>query len=199
MTAHDIRRAAVNGPTLTGALLKVHSAFVLLLAGLLLEQVAQDTLLADRLPPQLELCMAGRGLLPLLRMPPNLQGRLNRFMHRPMSPGHPVQVCPWHPSPLPGQEAAMGAVSYHEPGSDPYRQFRIRQPQNAPQQLIFAFLMDFRSEFPADFATLFPNVLGTNGALSGRAAQIIRQAAENTAGSSVPMTLTAMFTALMTE
>ena len=148
----------------------------------------------------MELCLSGRGALPLLRMDPAAQAGMNRFLALPMQPNHPTRGWQWLVTPAPKLEAVNGLLNWVEPEgvAAPLRPARLNPA--TPQQLMYGFLLTFRSQYPAAFLRLFPQACDENGRLTAAAAQIIQQAAVNAVNAgqnTLPMLCATILTALL--
>jgi len=172
--------AARGHVTMIQSRLLLHFAFLLMLAGQLLEQAYHDPTLNDRLPGRMEVCLAGRGARLLLAMDEGCRHRLMGFLRLAMSADHPIRELSLLASPAPKLEAACGLlrlaeVDAHTPG-EMVRTLPSALP-TAPADMLARFLGYFRTEFPDAAGRLFGGWFDEAGRLTPRMLQRLQTVA----------------------
>ena len=168
--------------TRTQALMLLQVSFLLMLSGVMLEQVYCDSTLNDYLPPFMEICLAGRGTQLMYGFNNGLQRRLSGFVRTPMSREHPTREMAFVPSDAMKLEAAMGLARLpetetHAPG-DYVPQDRRGAHWMNPVQILRRYLWQFRMELPLAAMKLFPNDYDSNGGLTAAADARLMSCAE---------------------
>ena len=141
--------------TKAGALLLLHLAYLLMLSGLVLLQLAADPSRNDFLPEQMSLCMSGRGASLLESLPPQLKTSLWHFLS--MFRNKRVASLSLLFSAEKKMEIPVGLSllndTYHmlPPASAVPASIAVR-----PAELLPEFLLRFRKEFPISSEILFP-------------------------------------------
>lgn len=164
-------------PLRTQALLLLGYAALMTLTGCALEQVRQNPMLNDFLPPELQLCLCGRGTLPLARMDPALSGLMASFVRIPMSWDHPVRMLGMTLSASPKLEAVLGVgmlrgLTEDAPDSD-------LLPVMPLLHLAVRFLAQFRAAYPQHSELLFPGMFDQEGRFAKEAEGRITRAAQD--------------------
>jgi hypothetical protein len=142
-------------PTRFGALLLFHFAYLMMLSGLVLLQLAVDPSRNDFLPEQMSLCLSGRGASFLEALPPPLKAALWRFLT--MFRNKRVASLSLLFSAEKKMEIPVGLSLLEEvwhmlpPASSVPASIAVR-----PEELLPEFLLRFRREFPASADLLFP-------------------------------------------
>ena len=188
----------------TQALLLLQVSFLLMLTGVMLEQVYCDSTLNDYLPPFMEICLAGRGTQLMYGFNNGLQRRLSSFVRTPMSREHPTREMAFVPSDAMKLEAAMGLARLpetetHAPGDYIPQDRRGAQWIN-PVAIIRRFLWQFRMELPLAAMKLFPNDYDGNGGLTPAADARLMSCAEQCfsgQGKSIEQNCTAWLSTLL--
>lgn len=164
-------------PTRTQALLLLGYAALMTLTGCALEQVRQNPMLNDFLPPELQLCLCGRGTLPLAHIDPALSGLMASFVRIPMSWDHPVRMLGMTLSASPKLEAVLGVgmlrgLTEDAPDSD-------LLPMMPLLHLAVKFLAQFRAAYPQHSELLFPGMFDQEGRFTKEAENRITRAAQD--------------------
>lgn len=157
----------------TLALLLQQLSFLLMLCGMLQEQVYRDTTLNDYLPPVMEIGMAGRGMQLLYGCNSALQRRLSGFVRMPFSYEHPTREHMFIPSEAMKLEVALGLAHFHvantdTPGAPEASARRIVHPLD-PVDMLRRYLWYFRRELPLAALKLYPGVFTEDGYLTQQA------------------------------
>lgn len=168
--------------TYTQALLLLGFASLLLLTGAALERVRENPLLNDYLPPEMTLCLCGRGSFLLSGMDGALRRQLMGFARMAMRPEHPVRSLRMALSGQAKLETALGlchvALSTERP--DP-----VLAPGDSQSVLRMAgeFLAQFVLALPQAGRLLFPGFLDESGRVAEEAEEALRHAAYGASGS----------------
>jgi hypothetical protein len=139
----------------SGALILLHLAFLLMLSGLVLLQIAADPSRNDFLPDRMSLCLSGRGASILESLPPPLRNALWHFLT--MFRNRRVASLSLLFSAEKKMEIPVGLSLLNEvsaalpPASAVPASIAVR-----PADLLPEFLLRFRSAFPASAELLFP-------------------------------------------
>jgi len=171
----------------TQALLLMQISFLLMLAGVMQEQVFCDTTLNDFLPPYMEICLAGRGTQMMYGFNTALQRRLSGFVRVALSAEHPTREHAFIPSDAMKLEAAMGLSGLLETHTgEPVGYVPSDRPGAHwidPVALLKRYLTAFRRELPLAAMRLFPEAYDASGSLTQAAvARLQTIAANNFAG-----------------
>ena len=141
--------------TRSGALVLLHLAFLLMLSGLVLLQIAADPSRNDFLPERMSLCLSGRGSAILEILPPPLKNALWHFLS--MFRNRRVASLSLLFSAEKKMEIPVGLSLLGEvyadlpPASAVPASIAVR-----PAELLTEFLLRFRAAFPASAELLFP-------------------------------------------
>jgi len=147
----------------SGALILLHLAFLLMLSGLVLLQIAADPSRNDFLPERMSLCLSGRGSAILESLPPPLRKALWHFLS--MFRNRRVASLSLLFSSEKKMEIPVGLSLLNEvsaalpPASAVPASIAVR-----PADLLPEFLLRFRSAFPASAELLFPGFFTSNPA-----------------------------------
>lgn len=169
--------------TYTQALLLFGFAQLFTLAGSLLEQANRNTLMNDYLPPELAICLCGRGSKVFAGFDPAVQQALQGFARMAMAPEHPVRSINLVLSPQPKLEAALGLAqlqSLPEPAAAAIGD--ISESRDV-LYLTAQFLGTFAMQFPQSASLLVPGLLESDGMFSEEAEERLRNAAYQSRGS----------------
>ncbi|MDO4836910.1 MAG: hypothetical protein Q4B32_00820 [Clostridia bacterium] len=158
-----------NGCMLIRSELLIHEAFLLTLAGLMLEGAFQDATLNDRLPPYMELCFAGRGAAGIRDTDEVTRQKLKQFIRLGMSRNHPTRDHPLVFSKNPKQEITLGLMRMKQMQEEIPDAPRVRKGQEAiilPVPVVLErFLLQLAVLFPQESALVFPESV-ENGQLT---------------------------------
>ena len=174
------RRRAEKGITVTQALILLTGAALMTQAGVMLETVNRDATLNDHLPPEVALCLAGRGSVPLCMLPEREQDQLARFVRMGMDARHPVTALRLEPSRWPKMEAALGMTAARCLVDSPVRLPGVMLRTQMPEGAETRFLMMFRAAYPDACERLFPGLTqadGSGGIFLGDAERVWRAVA----------------------
>ena len=150
-----LQRASAGQPSRTGALLILHFAYLMMLSGLVLLQLASDPSRNDFLPEQMSLCISGRGASLLESLPPQVKTSLWHFLS--MFRNRKVASLSLLFSAEKKMEIPVGLSLLQEvyhmlpPAPSVPASIAVR-----PAELLPEFLLRFRREFPASAELLFP-------------------------------------------
>ena len=150
-----LQRASAGQPSRLGALLTLHFAYLMMLSGLVLLQLASDPSRNDFLPEQMSLCISGRGASLLEVLPPPLKTSLWHFLS--MFRNRKVASLSLLFSAEKKMEIPVGLSLLQEvyhmlpPAPSVPASIAVR-----PAELLPEFLLRFRREFPASAELLFP-------------------------------------------
>ena len=142
-------------PSEAGSLLLFYFAYLMMLSGLVLLQIAADPNRNDFLPEQMALCLAGRGSALIESLPSPLKASLWRFLS--MFRNKRIASLSLLFSAEKKMEIPVGLSMlqdvYHmlPPASVIPASISVR-----PEELLPEFLLRFRKEFPASAGLLFP-------------------------------------------
>ena len=158
-----------NGCKLIRSELLIHEAFLLTLAGLMLEGTFQDAMLNDRLPPYMELCFAGRGAAGIQDTDELTRQKLKQFIRLGMSSNHPTQDHPLIFSKNPKQEITLGLMRMKRMQEEIPDVPQVRKGQDViilPVPVVLErFLLQLAVLFPQESALIFPESV-ENGRLT---------------------------------
>ena len=137
------------------AILLLHLAYLMMLSGLSLLQIAADPKRNDFLPQQMSLCLAGRGSVLMESLPAPVQSSLWRFLtmfrNRRVA-SISLLFSSEKKMEIPVGLSVLSSLSSDLPSaSSPPASLAVR-----PEELLPEFLLLFRREFPASAALLFP-------------------------------------------
>lgn len=108
ITQHLYARFSAQRPTyLQGILLETYAA-TLFNVGLMLEQAGEDSTINHLFPPDLPVCLMGRGAWLLDTLTPQLRNGLQYVAHAPMQLRHPVRTLTVRAMPKPAMGVALG-------------------------------------------------------------------------------------------
>ena len=108
ITQHLYARFSAQRPTyLQGILLETYAA-ALFNVGLMLEQAGEDSTINHLFPPDLPVCLTGRGAWLLDTLTPQLRNGLQYVAHAPMQLRHPVRTLTVRAMPKPAMGVALG-------------------------------------------------------------------------------------------
>lgn len=150
-----LQRASAGQPSRLGALLTLYFAYLMMLSGLVLLQLASDPSRNDFLPEQMTLCISGRGASLLEALPPPLKTSLWHFLS--MFRNRKVASLSLLFSAEKKMEIPVGLSLLQEvyhmlpPAPSVPASIAVR-----PAELLPEFLLRFRREFPASAELLFP-------------------------------------------
>jgi len=156
-----LQRRMDQAPSMSGALLLFHFSFLMMLSGLMLQEIAADPARNDFLPDQMSLCLAGRGAAVLEMLSNQTKQALWRFLTMFRNPR--VSSLALLFSAEKKMEVSVGlsalqSVSKDVPEAAPAPAgFIIR-----PEELLPEFLRRFCQEFPMEAMLLFPNFFTGN-------------------------------------
>ncbi len=150
-----LRMASSGVPTRLCALMLLYFAYLMMLSGLVLLQLASDPTRNDFLPEHMSLCLSGRGASLLEALPPPLKTSLWHFLS--MFRNKKVASLSLLFSAEKKMEIPVGLSLLQEV-------FSVLPPASAvpasiavrPAELLPEFLIRFRREFPASAELLFP-------------------------------------------
>ena len=151
----SLQLASAGQPTRVGAVLLLHLAFLMMLSGLVLLQIAADPNKNDFLPEQMSLCLSGRGSAIFEALPPQLKTSLWHFLS--MFRNRRVSSLSLLFSAEKKMEIPVGLSMLREvwhmlpPASAVPASIAVR-----PAELLPEFLLRFRREFPSSAELLFP-------------------------------------------
>ncbi len=175
-TVHE----SINGWGLIRSELLVHEAFLLTLAGLMLEKTFQDATLNDRLPPYMELCFAGRGAAGIRYADDKTRKKLQQFIRLGMSRNHPTREYPLVFSKNPKQEITLGLLRMKRMQEDIPARPQVRENREAiilPVPVVLErFLLCLVALFPQEAALIFPESVANGWLTETMRRRVIRAA-----------------------
>ena len=170
-----------DGRSLLRTTLLTHYAFLMTLVGLMQEQAFQDSTLNDRLPPYMELCLAGRGAAYLQGLDAMTRQKLTMFIRLCMSPDHPTREHPLVFSQNPKQEITLGMLRMKRMAETVPDAPEIRGTDVAPELsaalVLERFLLQMHATFPQEASTAFGQTV-ENGHVTEQTKRAIDRAAE---------------------
>ena len=195
MTAHMNARFSSGRMTWLQALLLEHFAMALLLAGMLLEQAAGDSLRSHLLPEELTFCLSGRGSHLLSAMPSVLENNLAGFVRAAMNDRHPVRSLLLRQSPESKLDVCRGLcqmslLSFAAGEEEPMPPVRTSE---SFAELVMRFLTLMRAAYPQVCELLHPGLFTPTGALTVTGEANIRRVAAQRYldGEDIPSSLSA--------
>lgn len=161
-----------NCANYTQSLMILEMAKRMVICGLALERVGNESTLSDRLPSNLPVILCGRGGNVYLSLSYAVQGSLLRFASLPLRQTHPVSKLHLESSECPKMEAAYGLLM--QPSHEMLRARITEMRGTVPLDwLLGHFLMLFYAMFPQPSSVLFPGSCLPNGMLSDYYANMI--------------------------
>lgn len=161
-----------NCANYTQALMLLEMAKRMVLCGLALECVGNESTLSDKLPSNLPVILCGRGGNVFLSLPSHLQAAMMHFAQLPLRRNHPVTKIHMESSTAPKMEAAYGLLLQTSQNMLRARMTELRG--TVPLDwLLGHFLMLFFAMFPQPSSLLFPGSCLPNGMLSDSYANMI--------------------------
>ena len=157
----SLQLSSTGTPSKIGALVLFHLSYLLMLAGLVLLQLAADPNRNDFLPEQMTLCLSGRGSILLEALPAPLKNSLTHFLS--MFRNRRVASLSMLFSSEKKMEIPVGLSMLQEvyhmlpPASAIPSSIAVR-----PAALLPEFLLRFRRLFPGSSETLFPDFFTNN-------------------------------------
>lgn len=170
---------AAGRMTYLQALLLEHFAALMLLTGLALEQLGQDTMLNHLLPAELTVCLSGRGSLLLQALPDPLRNGLARFVRVVMREGHPVQSLLLYQSVSPKLDVCLGlcAAPHLSQGIEREEPVPVIEHAASFAALVMRFLLLMRACYPEVCDRLHPEMFSQQGLLTVQGEDAVRRAA----------------------
>lgn len=144
-------------PSRTSALYLLYLSFLLSMSGLMLCQVCSDASRNDFIPSQMSLCLAGRGIT-LMNIPDkSIRFRLQQFPL--LFRNDRVSQLFWYVSPNPKMEIPAGLTMTRALSTLMPPEISCSRILPAePEEILYHFLMLFRSCFPTETNILFPDL-----------------------------------------
>ena len=154
-------RRAAGSPGRSGSLILLHTAFLMMLSGLLLLQMAGDTQRNDDLPSQIALFLAGRGSLVPEAFSPEAKSSLWRILSMFRNPR--VSDLRLIFSGEKKMELSVGLSLLDRPTAALPKPAAVPAAVAVrPEELMPEFLLRFRREYPEEAALLFPGVFAND-------------------------------------
>lgn len=170
----------MDGCALIRAELLIHEAFLLTLAGLMLEGAFQDATLNDRLPAYMELCFAGRGTAGIRDTDEPTRQKLKQFIRLGLSRNHPTQDDPLIFSKNPKQEITLGLLRMKRMQEEIPDVPQVRKGREAiilPVPVVLErFLLQLAALFPQEAALVFPESVENGQLTESMRRRVIRAA-----------------------
>lgn len=175
ITQHLYARFSAQRPTyMQGILLETYAA-ALFNVGLMLEQAGEDTTINHLFPPDLPICLTGRGAWLLDTLTPQLRNGLQYVAHAPMQLRHPVRTLTIRAMPKPAMGVALGMSVLKDTQQTINTPFiRTRQSFSELMCLLMKQLMQC---YPMHVWMLHPGVFDQWGQLTAEGDAAIRRAA----------------------
>ena len=175
ITQHVYSRFSAQRPTyLQGILLETYGA-ALFNVGLMLEQAGEDSTIHHLFPPDLPICLTGRGAWLLDTLTPQLRNGLQYIAHAPMQLRHPVRTLTVRAMPKPAMGVALGMSALKDTQQTINTPFiRTRQSFSELMCLLMKQLMQC---YPMHMWMLHPGVFDQWGQLTQEGDAAIRRAA----------------------
>ena len=175
ITQHVYSRFSAQRPTyLQGILLETYGA-ALFNVGLMLEQAGEDSTINHLFPPDLPICLTGRGAWLLDTLTPQLRNGLQYIAHAPMQLRHPVRTLTVRAMPKPAMGVALGMSALKDTQQTINTPFiRTRQSFSELMCLLMKQLMQC---YPMHMWMLHPGVFDQWGQLTQEGDAAIRRAA----------------------
>ncbi len=190
-----------DGPGYLRAILLMQGAFLMTLVGLMQEQARQDSTLNDRLPPYMELCLAGRGATFLQGVDEMTRYKLTMFIRLCMSSDHPTREYPLIFSRNPKQEITLGMLKMTRLSPDVPDVPEIRDSSVRAEMTVALvlerFLLQMAAAFPAELSAIFGQTV-ENGHVTEQTKRAIDAASADgeKLEASMPVQCAVAFTAL---
>lgn len=175
ITQHLYARFSAQRPTyLQGILLETYAA-ALFNVGLMLEQAGEDSTINHLFPPDLPICLTGRGAWLLDTLTPQLRNGLQYVAHAPMQLRHPVRTLTVRAMPKPAMGVALGMSVLKDTQQTINTPFiRTRQSFSELMCLLMKQLMQC---YPMHMWMLHPGVFDQWGQLTEAGNATIRRSA----------------------
>ncbi|MBQ7137482.1 MAG: hypothetical protein IJO39_00595 [Clostridia bacterium] len=175
ITQHLYARFSAQRPTyLQGILLETYAA-ALFNVGLMLEQAGEDSTINHLFPPDLPVCLTGRGAWLLDTLTPQLRNGLQYVAHAPMQLRHPVRTLTVRAMPKPAMSVALGMSVLKDTQQTINTPFiRTRQSFSELMCLLMKQLMQC---YPMHMWMLHPGVFDQWGQLTEEGNAAIRRSA----------------------
>lgn len=177
-------RTARGDLPMTLALLAVGFAQLMTVCGICLQQVGEDSVYNDHLPPSMPMVMCGRGQQVLMAMPPWLKGNMVSFIRLAMSRDHRVMALEMTPDAQPKLTGVMGLARIRNMPERQESAVGIYGGRSiSVLQLVVRFISQVYAVWPRAGELLFPGLLSAPGVYTPDAQRIITAAAEQSEGS----------------
>ncbi len=161
-----------NAASYSQSLLLLEMCRKMVLCGLAIETVGNESTLTDKLPMTMPIVLCGRGSQVYLPLSNGMQNALLNFAYLPLRETHPVKRLQLQPSPESKMEAAYGLLLQEKREEPKARITEIRG--GVPMDwLLGHFLMLFNRLFPQPASLLFPGSVRNDGVLSDSYARLI--------------------------
>nr|MBR4281777.1 hypothetical protein [Clostridia bacterium] len=175
ITQHLYARFNAQRPAfMQGVLLETYAA-ALFNVGLMLEQAGEDSNINHLFPPDLPVCLTGRGAWLLDTLTPQLRNGLQYIAHAPMQLRHPVRTLTIRAMPKPAMGVALGMSVLKDTQHTVDTPFiRTRQSFSELMRLLMKQLMQC---YPMHMWTLHPGMFDQWSQLTAEGDAAIRRAA----------------------
>ncbi len=175
ITQHLYARFSAQRPTyMQGILLETYAA-ALFNVGLMLEQAGEDNTINHLFPPDLPICLTGRGAWLLDTLTPQLRNGLQYVAHAPMQLRHPVRTLTVRAMPKPAMGVAMG-MSVLKDTQQTINTPVIRTRQSF-SELMCLLMKQLMQCYPMHVWMLHPGVFDQWGQLTEEGNAAVRRAA----------------------
>lgn len=175
VTQHLYARFNVQNPAYMQAVLLEMYAAAVFNVGLMLEQAGNDTNISHLFPPDMTVCLTGRGAWLLDTLTPQLRNGLQRIAHEPMQLRHPVRSLTIRPVPLSAMVTALGMAHLKEVRTtNDTPVIRTRQSFSELMRLMMVQLFQC---YPLHVWTLHPGLFDQWGKLTAAGDDTLRRVA----------------------
>lgn len=175
ITRHLTARTGQQRPAYMQAILLETYAAAMFIAGLMLQQAGENTLLNHRLPDDLGVCLSGRGAWMLQTMTPQTRNSLQHITRSMMRVDHPVRFITLRTAPDAVAATALGmAVTKDTQHTADAPAVRTRMSFS---ELMCIFMRQFAAAFPVHHWMLHEGMFDAWGNLSPEGEDLIRRTA----------------------
>lgn len=177
---HLNARFNAQNPTYMQSVLLETEAALLFIAGLMMAQAGENTMLNHLLPQDITVCFSGRGAWLLETLTPAMRNSLQHLTHVPMRLDHPVRFVTLRASARPEQSVALGlAVTRDVQRLSEAPLVRTRESFSA---LMRQLMVQLVAAFPMHMWQLHEDLFDVQGALTIAGEDSIRRAASRCYG-----------------
>ncbi len=196
---HLYNRFQAQQPTCMQAILLEMYAAAVFSVGLMLEYAGNDTNVSHLFPPDLNICLTGRGGWLLETLTPQMRNGLQYIAHAPVQLRHPVKTVTLRPAAMPALGVAKGMMKLKDTGKTIDTPIiRTRQSFSELMRLLVQHMVQ---SYPGHMWLLHPWLCDAWGNFNPAAEDVIRRAASRAYGDGedIPAAVMQFMTELRTE